>query len=60
MKVKAVDKINKFSSVGMPCTKKELQDLKNGKEIALPLEVANKMAAMGLVELTGNKKEKKE
>ena len=58
MKVKAFDKINKFPSVGMPCTNKELQDLKNGKEIALPIEVAKQMSAMGLVELLENKKNK--
>lgn len=58
MKVKASSKIKKFASVGMPCTNKELQDLKDGKEIALPIEVAKQMSAMGLVELLENKKNK--
>lgn len=60
MKVKPSKKIQKFSSVGMPCTNKELQDLKNGKEIALPLEVAKEMSTMGLVTLIDKKKKVKE
>ena len=44
-----VDKLQKFSSVGMPCTSKEFDDLKDGKTIALPKEVALEMQSMGLV-----------
>ena len=57
MKVKPLkDKIRKFSAVGMPCTSKEFDDLKEGKEIALPKEAAEEMQSMGLVELIENKK----
>ena len=50
------DKINKFSAIGMPCTSKEYNDLKDGKEIALPRKVAELMQSMGLVQITENKK----
>ena len=51
-----VDKLRKFSSVGMPCTSKEFDDLKDGKSIALPKEVAEEMQSMGLVTLIEKKK----
>ena len=51
-----VDKLRKFSSVGMPCTSKEFDDLKDGKSIALPKEVAEEMQSMGLVTLKEKKK----
>ena len=61
MKVKPlVDKIRKFSAVGMPCTSKELSDLKDGKQIALPIEDAELMQQMGLVQIIENKKKTKE
>ena len=61
MKVKPLkDKIKKFSAVGMPCTSKELSDLKDGKEIALPKENAELMQQMGLVQIIENKKKTKE
>tara|TARA_R100001594_G_scaffold57337_2_gene91264 strand:- start:16729 stop:16917 length:189 start_codon:yes stop_codon:yes gene_type:complete len=61
MKVKPfTKKIIKFSAVGMPCTSKELNDLKDGKEIALPKETAELMQQMGLVQIIENKKKKKE
>ena len=61
MKVKPlVDKIRKFSAVGMPCTSKELSDLKDGKQIALPIENAELMQQMGLVQIIENKKKTKE
>ena len=44
----------------MPCTNKELQDLKAGKEIAMPIEVAKQMSTMGLVTLIEKKKNVKE
>ena len=60
MKVKPLkDKIKKFSAVGMPCTSKEFDDLKDGKELALPREVAELMQSMGLVEIIENKKNTK-
>ena len=61
MKVKPlVDKLRKFSAVGMPCTSKELSDLKDGKTIALPIENAELMQQMGLVQIIENKKKTKE
>ena len=61
MKVKPlVDKLKKFSAVGMPCTSKELSDLKDGKQISLPIENAELMQQMGLVQIIENKKKKKE
>ena len=61
MKVKPlVDKLKKFSAVGMPCTSKELSDLKDGKQIALPVENAELMQQMGLVQIIENKKKTKE
>tara|TARA_R110002012_G_C11577008_1_gene604957 strand:- start:1056 stop:1250 length:195 start_codon:yes stop_codon:yes gene_type:complete len=53
------DKIRKFSAVGMPCTAKEFNDLKDGKQIALPKEVAEQMQSMGLVQMLENKKKTK-
>ena len=65
MKVKPYkEKLRKFSAVGMPCTSKEFDDLKDGKEISLPIEGAELMQSMGLVQMIKNnkkntKKEKK-
>ena len=57
MKVKPLkNKLRKFSAVGMPCTSKEFDDLKDGKEIALPRKNAELMQSMGLVEIKENKK----
>ena len=57
MRVKGLkEKIKKFSAVGMPCTSKEFDDLKDGKEIALPKKAAELMQSMGLVEITEKKK----
>ena len=62
MKVKPFkDKIKKFSAIGMPCTAKEFNDLQDGKEIALPKDVAEEMCAMGLVKtIEQNKTKRKE
>ena len=61
MKVKGLaDKLQKFSAVGMPCTGVEFGHLKNGEEIALPKDVAEEMASMGLVEITDKKTTKKD
>ena len=49
------DKINKFSAIGMPCTSKEFNDLQDGKEIALPKDIAEEMSAMGLVKIKDKK-----
>ncbi len=60
MKVKPFkDKLKKFNAVGMPCTSKEFNDLKDGKEIALTKETAELMKSMGLVQIVEDKKSKK-
>tara|TARA_R100000406_G_C3035662_1_gene104501 strand:- start:341 stop:538 length:198 start_codon:yes stop_codon:yes gene_type:complete len=57
MKVKPYkEKLRKFSAVGMPCTSKEFDDLKDGKEISLPIEAAELMQSMGLVQMIKNNK----
>jgi len=57
MKVKPfTDKLQKFNAVGMPCTSKEFNDLKDGKEIALKEETAELMQSMGLVQIVEDKK----
>mgnify|MGYP005831281503 FL=1 len=59
MKVKPfTDKLQKFSAVGMPCSSKEFNDLKDGKEIALTKETAELMQSMGLVQIVEDKKSK--
>ena len=59
MKVKPfTDKLQKFNAVGMPCTSKEFNDLKDGKEIALTEETAELMQSMGLVQIVEDKKSK--
>ena len=60
MKVKPfTDKLQKFNAVGMPCTSKEFNDLKDSKEIALTKETAELMKSMGLVQIVEDKKSKK-
>jgi len=59
MKAKGLkEKLVKFNAVGMPCTSKEFNDLKDGKTIALSKENAELMSSMGLVEIIENKKAK--
>ena len=61
MKVKPFkDKLKKFSAIGMPCTSREFNNLKDGKTIALPQEKAELMQQMGLVQIIENKKKTKE
>ena len=57
MKAKGLkDKLEKFNAVGMPCSSKEFNDLRDGKTIALSKENAELMSSMGLVEIIENKK----
>ena len=60
MKVKPNDKIKVFNAIGMPCSSKELNDLKDGKEIALTEETAKLMQSMGLVQIIDKKSKSKE
>ena len=59
MKLKArSNKLNNFNAMNVPCSSVEFSQLRDGKEINLKEEVANKMLAMGLVEKVKNKKTK--
>ena len=60
MKVKARnEKLNNFNVMNVPCSSREFSDLRDGKEIILKEEVANKMLAMGLVKKVNTKQTKK-
>ena len=60
MKVKArVKKLSYFNAINIPCSTVEFSKLRDGKEIDLKEEVANKMLAMGIVEKVNIKKAKK-
>ena len=60
MKVKAkIEKLSNFNAMNIPCSSVEFSKLREGKEIDLKQEVADKLLAMGLVNKV-NKKNKKE
>ena len=60
MKVKGrIKKLVNFNAMNVPCSSVEFSQLRDGKEINLKEEVANKMLAMGLVEKVKSKKAKK-
>jgi len=60
MKVKGrLNKLGNFNSMNVPCSTVEFSDLRDGKEVNLKDEVANKMLAMGIVEKVNTKKAKK-
>ena len=60
MKIKVREgKLNNFNALNVPCSSKEFSQLRDGKEINLKDEIANKMLAMGVVEKIKNKKAKK-
>ena len=60
MKLKArANKLNNFNAMNVPCSSVEFSELRDGKEISLEEDIANKMLAMGIVEKTKNKKAKK-
>ena len=57
MKVKARGKkLSYFNAMNIPCSTVEFSQLRDGKEIDLKEEVANKMLAMGIVEKVNIKK----
>ena len=61
MKVKGrLNKLVNFNSMNVPCSTVEFSDLRDGKEVNLKDEVANKMLAMGLVNKVNTKQNKKE
>ena len=60
MKLKArSNKLSNFNAMNVPCSSVEFSQLRDGKEINLKDEVANKMLAMGIVEKVNTKKSKK-
>ena len=60
MKVQGrLNKLNNFNAMNVPCSSKEFSDLRDGKEINLKEDVANKMLAMGLINKIKSKKAKK-
>ena len=51
MKIKAkINKIRNFNAMNVPCSCKEFGELRDGKELEIDDEVADKMLAMGIVE----------
>tara|TARA_R100000808_G_scaffold12433_1_gene30940 strand:- start:26687 stop:26884 length:198 start_codon:yes stop_codon:yes gene_type:complete len=60
MRVKGlVDKLRVLNVNNVPCTSKEFDQLREGIELALPREIAERMSAMGLVKITDNNKTNK-
>ena len=60
MKVKGrIKKLVNFNAMNVPCSSIEFSKLRDGEEINLKEDVANKMLAMGLVEKVKSKKAKK-
>ena len=60
MKVKGrLNKLGNFNSMNVPCSTVESSDLRDGKEVNLKDEVANKMLAMGIVKKVNTKQTKK-
>ena len=60
MKVKGkVNKLQVLNVNNVPCTSKEFDQLREGIELALPREIAERMSAMGLVKITDNNKTNK-
>ena len=60
MKVKGrLNKLCNFNAMNVPCSSVEFSDLRDGKEVNLKDEVANKMLAMGIVKKVNTKQTKK-
>jgi len=61
MKIKAkLNKFGNFNAMNVPCSNLEFNNLRDGKEVEVKDEVANKMLAMGIVEKINKTKTKKE
>ena len=59
MKIKAqLNKFGNFNAMNVPCSNLEFSNLRDGKEIEVKDEVANKMLAMGIVEKVNSKNKK--
>ena len=60
MKVKGrVNKLRNLNVMNVPCSSVEFSKLRDGKEIDLKEEVADRMLAMGIIEKVKSKKAKK-
>ena len=60
MKLKArSNKLSNFNAMNVPCSSVEFSKLRDGKEIDLKEEVADRMLAMGIIEKVKSKKAKK-
>ena len=61
MKIKAkLNKFGNFNAMNVPCSNSEFGNLRDGKEVEVKDEVADKMLAMGIVEKINKTKTKKE
>ena len=60
MKIKGrINKLANFNAMNVPCSSIEFSKLRDGEEINLKEDVANKMLAMGLLKKVKIKKAKK-
>tara|TARA_Y100001951_G_scaffold14262_1_gene9426 strand:+ start:359 stop:550 length:192 start_codon:yes stop_codon:yes gene_type:complete len=60
MKIKAkLNKFGNFNAMNVPCSNSEFGNLRDGKEVEVKDEVANKMLAMGIVDKVNSKTAKK-
>ena len=59
MKIKAIiEKFVNFNAMNVPCSGLEFSELRDGKEVEVDNEVADKMLAIKIVEKVNNKKSK--
>ena len=60
MKLKArSNKLSNFNAMNVPCSSVEFSKLRDGEEVDLKEEVADRMLAMGIIEKVKSKKAKK-
>ena len=60
MKIKAkLNKFGNFNAMNVPCSNSEFGNLRDGKEVEVKDEVADKMLAMGIAQQVNQKKSKK-
>ena len=60
MKIKANEKLSKFSSAGMPCDSVTFGKLQDGESVDVTSEVGSELIAMGLASEVKSKKVTKE
>ena len=58
MLIKAIEKFSNFNAMNVPCSGLEFSELRDGKEVEVDNEVADKMLAIKIVEKVNNKKSK--